>query len=83
MNIQNLIPNVVTLHMLTALRPGLFADNLCVQLVANLDEFRRRAAKFMQLEELREFCNQARAKAVEKKGKEERAPRPINFRSRR
>jgi len=59
MSIRNLSPDVAMHHMLTALRPGSFADNLCMQPAANLDELRRRAAKFMQLEELREFHNQA------------------------
>ena len=55
MNIWNLSPKVTMHHMLTALRPGPFADSLCMQPVASLDELRRRAAKFMQLEELRKF----------------------------
>ena len=32
-----------------------------------MDELKRRAAKFMQLEELREFRNQARVEASDKK----------------
>jgi len=39
---------------------------------ASLDELRRRAAKFMQLEELREICNQARAEASGEKGKKKK-----------
>jgi len=38
-----------------------------MQPAASLDELRRRAAKFMQLEELHEFRNQARAEASGKK----------------
>jgi len=72
MSIWNLSPDVAIHHMLIALRPRLFADNLCMQPAANLDELRRRAAKFMQLEELREFHNQARVEASGEKGKQEK-----------
>jgi len=37
-----------------------------------LDELRKRTAKYMQLEELREFRNQARVEASGEKGKEEK-----------
>jgi len=67
MSIQNLSPDVAIHHMLTALRPGLFADNLSMQSTTSLDELRKRAAKFMQLEELKEFCNQARVETVRRK----------------
>ena len=76
MSIHNLSPEVAMHHMLTALRPGPFADSLCMQPATNLDELRRRAAKFMQLEELREFRNNARAEASgEKKEDRERQGR--------
>jgi len=45
-------------------------DNLCKKPALNLDELRYRAAKFMQLEELREFCNQARSKINLDKGRD-------------
>jgi len=38
------------------------------------EELRKRAAKYMQLEELREFRNQARAEATGEKNKEEKDP---------
>jgi len=38
----------------------------------SLDELRKRAAKYMQLEELREFRNQARAEASKDKNKEDK-----------
>jgi len=63
MSIRNLSPEVAIHHMPTILRPGPFTDNLCMQPATSLDELRRQAAKFMQLEELREFRNQARAEA--------------------
>jgi len=56
--------------MVTTLRLGPFADSLCQKPAANLDELRQRVTKFMQLKELREFRNQARAEADEDKGKE-------------
>jgi len=72
MSIRNLSPDVAMHHMLTTLRLGPFADNLCMKSVDNLDELRRRAAKYMQLKELREFHNQARAEASGEKNKEEK-----------
>jgi len=57
MSIRNLSPDVALHHMLTALRLGPFADSLCMQPAASLDKLRRRAAKVMQLEELRQFRN--------------------------
>ena len=63
-------------HMLTALRPGPFADSLCMQPATSLNDLKRRATKFMQLEELREFRNNARAEASgEKKEDRERQGR--------
>ena len=72
MSIQNLSPDVAMHHMLTTLRPGLFANNLCMQPATSLDKLRKKAAKFMQLEELREFRNQARAETNKEKSKEEK-----------
>ncbi|XP_068475165.1 uncharacterized protein [Phaseolus vulgaris] len=60
MSIRNLSPDVAMHHMLTALRPGPFVDNLCMQSANSLDELRKRAAKYMQLEELRELYNRGR-----------------------
>jgi len=42
-----------------------------MQLATSLDELRKRAAKFMQLEELREFRNQACTEDSGEKGKDE------------
>jgi len=72
MSIQNLSPDVAMHHMLMALHSGLFADSLCMQPTASLEELRNRAAKYMQLEELREFRNQACAEASGEKGKGEK-----------
>jgi len=78
MSIRNLSPDVAMHHRLTALRPGPFADNLCMQPADSLDELRKRAAKYMQLEELRELRNQAYAEAGgERKKEKDRQARPI------
>jgi len=43
--------------------------------VANLDELRQRVAKYMQLEELREFMNQVRVATRGDKGKDKEKER--------
>jgi len=89
LRIKNLDPNVALHHLITALRPRPFTDSLCKKLALDLDELRARAAKFMQLEELREFRSQAQVgENVERcKGKEknnsqqfkQREPKPHRF----
>ena len=86
MSIRNLSPDVAMHHMLTTLRPGPFADNLCMQPADSLDKLRKRATKYMQLEELREFRNQARAEAggerkeeKDRQARRENRDRPIWF----
>jgi len=69
---ENLDPDVAMHYMLTALRPRPFAESLCMQPTGSLDDLKKRAANYMQLEELRKFRNQARAEASGKKGKEEK-----------
>jgi len=66
LGIQNLSPEVTMHHMITTLKPRPFADSLCKKLTTNLDELRQRASNFMQMEELREFRNQARTYGGEK-----------------
>ena len=67
LGIRNLSPEVTMHHMITALKPGPFADSLCKKPATNLDELRQRASKFMQMEELREFQNQVRIDGGERK----------------
>ncbi|XP_068497948.1 uncharacterized protein [Phaseolus vulgaris] len=67
LGIRNLSPEVTMHHMITALKPGPFADSLCKKPAINLDELRQRASKFMQMEELREFRNQVRVDGGEKR----------------
>jgi len=57
LNIRNLNPKVVIHHMITPLRLGPFSDSMCKKLAGNIDELWYSAAKFMQLEELKEFKN--------------------------
>jgi len=72
MSIQNLSPEVAMHHMLMVLRLGPFANSLCMQPAKSLDNLEKRAAKYMQLEELREFRNQACAEASREKGKDKK-----------
>ncbi|XP_020234497.1 uncharacterized protein LOC109814471 [Cajanus cajan] len=65
-------------HLTTALKPGPFANNICKKPPSDMDDLRRRADKYMQMEELSEFRNQARAKIIVKAEK----PAESIFRSR-
>jgi len=87
LRIKTLDPNVALHHLITALRPGPFVDSLCKKPALDLDELRARVAKFMQLEELQEFRNQAQVGENTEKGKEknntqqfkQREPKPPRF----
>lgn len=71
LSIHNLIPKVMMHHMITTLRLGPFADSLCKKPTTNLDELRQGVAKFVQMEELRDFQNHVRVDGgVEKKHNE-------------
>jgi len=58
LQIRNLNSEVALHHMVTALRPGSFADSLCKKPAMDMNEMRVRASKFMRLEELRDFGGQ-------------------------
>jgi len=62
LQIRNLNLEVALHHMVTTLKPGPFVDSLCMEPTRNMDEMRIRVAKFMQLEELREFRGQGKVK---------------------
>jgi len=79
---KNLDPNVALHHLITALRLGPFADSLCKKPTLNLDELRCRAAKFMQLEELREFRNQTQAEETMNKGNDKERSNTQQFKQR-
>jgi len=53
--ICGLLPEVAMAYLITTLRPGPFAESLAMQPPANMDDLRRRATQFMQVEELRQY----------------------------
>jgi len=55
LSICGLLPEVAMAYLITALRPGPFADSLAMQPPANMDDLRRRATQFMHVEELRQY----------------------------
>jgi len=55
LGIRGLLPEVAMAYLITALRPGPFADSLAMQPSANMDDLCRRATQFMQVEELRQY----------------------------
>nr|KYP68868.1 hypothetical protein KK1_022517 [Cajanus cajan] len=61
MEIGDLNPAVAMDRLSTALRPGPFVNNLCKKPPGDMNDLRRRAEKYMQMEELAETRNQARA----------------------
>nr|KYP74193.1 hypothetical protein KK1_006862 [Cajanus cajan] len=61
MEIGDLNPAVVMDRLSTALRPGPFVNSLCKKPPGDMNDLRRRAEKYMQMEELAETRNQARA----------------------
>ncbi|XP_020211150.1 uncharacterized protein LOC109795981 [Cajanus cajan] len=61
MEIGDLNPAVVMDRLSTALRPGPFVNSLCKKPPVDMIDLRRRAEKYMQMEELAETRNQARA----------------------
>ncbi|XP_020235067.1 uncharacterized protein LOC109814936 [Cajanus cajan] len=65
-------------HLTTALKPRPFANSICKKPPTDMDDLHRRADKYMQMEELAEFRNQARAEVSAKPDK----PVETNFRSR-
>nr|KYP38446.1 hypothetical protein KK1_040304 [Cajanus cajan] len=78
LEIRDLNPAVALHHLTTALKPGPFANNICKKPPTDMDDLHRRANKYMQMEELAEFRNQARAEVSAKPDKQAEN----NFRSR-
>jgi len=52
LSIRGLLPEVAMEYLITALRPRPFADSLAMQPPTNMDDLRRRATQFMQVENL-------------------------------
>ncbi|XP_020219350.1 uncharacterized protein LOC109802400 [Cajanus cajan] len=61
MEIGDLNPAVALDRLSTALKPGPFVNSLCKKPPLDMNDLRRRAEKYMQMEELAETRNQARA----------------------
>ncbi|XP_020211561.1 uncharacterized protein LOC109796286 [Cajanus cajan] len=78
LEIRDLNPVVALHHLTTALKPGPFANSICKKPPTDMDDLRRRADKYMQMEELAEFRNQARTETAAKPEK----PTKNNFWSR-
>jgi len=57
LSIDNLSPEVALHQMINGLRSGPFADSLCKRPTASMAELRQRAAKYMRMEELKDFKN--------------------------
>jgi len=51
MGIQNLNPDIVMHHLVSAILPGRFTESLIKRPPYNMDELRTKATKFMQIEE--------------------------------
>ncbi|XP_020234613.1 uncharacterized protein LOC109814565 [Cajanus cajan] len=66
LEIRNLNAAVALHHLTTALKPGPFVNSICKKNPVDMDDLRRRADKYMQMEELANFRNQARAEPVSK-----------------
>ncbi|XP_020220516.1 uncharacterized protein LOC109803382 [Cajanus cajan] len=69
LKIQDLNPAVALHHLTTTLKPGPFANSICKKPPTDMDDLRRRADKYMQMEELAEFRYQARAEITIKTDK--------------
>ncbi|XP_020234186.1 uncharacterized protein LOC109814229 [Cajanus cajan] len=66
LEIRDLNPVVALHHLTTALKPGPFVNSLCKKPPSDMNDLCRRADKYMQMEELAEFRNQARAETMNK-----------------
>ena len=55
LSICGLLPEEAMTYLITALKPRPFADSLAMQPPTDMDDLRRRATQFMQVEELRQY----------------------------
>ncbi|XP_020240263.1 uncharacterized protein LOC109819086 [Cajanus cajan] len=78
LEIRDLNPAVALHHLTITLKPRPFTNSICKKPPTDMDDLRRRADKYMQMEELAEFRNQARAEVSAKPDK----PAEANFWSR-
>ncbi|XP_020211729.1 uncharacterized protein LOC109796469 [Cajanus cajan] len=75
MEIGDLNPAVALDRLSTTLRQGPFVNSLCKKAPVDMNDLRRRAKKYMQMEELAETRNQARAE--ESYGRKESGREPM------
>ncbi|XP_020207952.1 uncharacterized protein LOC109792914 [Cajanus cajan] len=66
LEIRDLNPAVALHHLTIALKPGPFANSICKKPPSDMDDLRCRADKYMQMEELAKFRNQAKAEVAAK-----------------
>ncbi|XP_020203945.1 uncharacterized protein LOC109789412 [Cajanus cajan] len=74
LEIRDLNPAVALHHLTTALKPGPFVNSICKKPPSDMNDLRRRADKYMQMEELAEYRNQDRTKPVSKPEKQTEQP---------
>ncbi|XP_020231601.1 uncharacterized protein LOC109812127 [Cajanus cajan] len=74
LEIRDLNLAVALHHLTTALKPGPFVNSICKKPHSDMNDLRRRADKYMQMEELAEYRNQARAEPSSKPEKQTEQP---------
>ncbi|XP_020216880.1 uncharacterized protein LOC109800512 [Cajanus cajan] len=74
MEIGDLNPAVALDRLITALKPGPFVNSLCKKPPVDMNDLRRGAEKYMQMEELAETRNQARVEETYSKKEQGREP---------
>ncbi|XP_020206963.1 uncharacterized protein LOC109791999 [Cajanus cajan] len=69
LEIRDLNPAVALHHLTTALKPRPFVNSICKKAPSDMNDQRRHADKYMQMEEFAEFRNQAQAETMTKNEK--------------
>ncbi|XP_020232147.1 uncharacterized protein LOC109812565 [Cajanus cajan] len=74
LEIRDLNSAVALHHLTTTLKPGPFVNSICKKPPSDMNDLRRRVDKYMQMVELAEYRNQARAESVSKAEKPTEQP---------